>query len=291
MHVVASRPGTEDHEVRRKPIASSQHPEIPDPSAPGKLDAAQAQRLLLARSAGGDELFGMLQSADPDLVRSALKNPNLGEAQLLALLKRRNLPDGVIRAIYRVPQLAGSRRLKVALAGHPAAPAPLLAELLAQLHLLELVAVLRLPGASPDHRAAAQQAILRRLPETELGIRIALARRGSAAVLEALLAQGEPRLVDAVLANPGLLESNLLAFLRSPAATAETISAVARHPRWGVHPKIRLAALRNRKTPPVWFTLFLPALGTAELNGLLSSPGLTPRQLATVLEELGKRGE
>jgi hypothetical protein len=231
----------------------------------------------------------MLRDADPELIRSTLKNPHLNEAHLLALLKRPNLPEGLIRSIYRVPQLAGSRRLKIALAGHPATPAPILAELLAQLHLFELTEVLRLPGAPPDHKAAVRQAILRRLPDTELGAKISLARRGTAAVLEALLGDGTPRLVAAVLANPGLSEVNLQAFLRSPAATAETISAVARHPRWGVRPKRRLAALRNRKTPAIWFTLFLPALGSAEVKALLGSKGLAPRQLEAVREELEKR--
>ena len=108
-------------------------------------------------------------------------------------------------------------------------------------------------------------------------------------MLEALLGEGEARLVEAVLANPGLGEPNLLAFLRSPTASADTISAVARHPRWGVRPKLRLAALRNRNTPAVWFTLFLPVLGTGEVKGLLSSKGLGARQLAALQEELEKR--
>jgi hypothetical protein len=234
-------------------------------------------------------LCDLLQGADPDLIRSALKNPQLGEAHLFAVLKRPNLPEGLLRSISRAPHLAGSRRLKIALAGHPATPAPLLAEILAQLHLLELAEVLRLPGASPDHKAAAQQAIRKRLPEAELGIKIALARRVPPPLLEVLLAEGEPRLVGAVLANSGLQESNLLAFFRSPSATAETISAVLRHPGWGVRPKIRLAALRNRNTPPVWFTLFLPSVGSAVLNDLLGSKGLASRQQEAVQDELGKR--
>jgi hypothetical protein len=240
--------------------------------------------------AEGAELSLLLRDADPDLIRSALKNPQLDEAHLLALLKRPKLPEGVIRAMYRVPRLSGSRRLKIALAGHPATPPPLLAEILAQLRLFELVEVLRLPGAAPDQKAAAQQSVLKRLPETELGAKITLARQVSGVVLEALLGEGEPRLVAAVLANPALLESNLLALFRSAGASAETISAVLRHERWGVRPKLRLAALRNRNTPAIWFTLFLAPLGTGELRALLGSRALAPRQLAALQEELEKRG-
>jgi hypothetical protein len=233
-------------------------------------------------------LSELLRDADQDLLRNALKNPHLGEAHLLALLKRPSLPEGTIRVIYRTPLAAGSRRVKIALAGHPATPAPLLTEILQQLRLMELAEVLRLPGASQEHKAAAQRAIIKRLPETELGVKIALARRSPPTVLEALLREGEPRLVAAVLAHSALQEANLLAFLRSAAATAETISAVARHPHWGTRPKLRLTALENRQTPPIWFTLFLPSLGTREVEALLSK-GLGARQLEAVQQELGKR--
>lgn len=183
----------------------------------------------------------------------------------------------------------GSRRVKIALAGHPGTPVSLLATLLGQLHLFELVSVVQLAGASADQKLAAQRAILKRLPGTELGNKIALARRGCGAVLEALLVEGEPRTVAAVLANPGLKESGLVAYLNTPAATAETISAVARHPRWGGRPSLRLAMLRNRKTPPIWFTLFLPSLATREIKALPGSQRLGARQLEAVQGELERR--
>lgn len=230
-----------------------------------------------------------MRDAQPELIKAALKNPQLGEAHLLAVLRRHRLPEQLMRAMVRTQAAAGSRRVKIALAAHPSTPAPLLAELLGQLYLLELAEVQRHPAASADHKAAAQQAILKRLPEAETGIRIALARRCTGGVLEALLANGEPRLVDAVLVNPRLSEANLLAHLRAPAASAETISAVLRHPRWGVRPKLRLAALGNRKTPAIWFTLLLPALPTDEVKRLAAAKSVPPRQLEALDEELAKR--
>lgn len=261
-------------------------PHLPPPRS---LDLAQAERLVRARSADAAELSFLLRNADPDLIRTALKNPQLNDLHLTALLRRPNLPEAVVRAIHRTPQGAASRRVKIALAGHPATPAPLLSEILGQLRLLELSAVIRLPGIPADHKSAAQYAILKRLPESDLGTKITLARQGSAAVLEALLCEGDSRLVDAVLANPRLVEGNLLAFLRSPTASAEAISAVARHPRWGVRPNVRLAALRNPNTPAIWFTLFLPGVASAEVRRLSDLKGLAPRQLQAVQEQLAKR--
>ena len=257
------------------------------PAEPEKLDPARAARLGLALRADGQTLFALFQDPDPDLIRSALSNPQLGEEHLLALLKRRNLPEQLIVTIHR--KAPGSRRLKIALAGHPNTPPPVLSALLPQLLLFELVTVLQLPGGAPDQKLAVERAIAKRLPETELGSKITLARRGSPALLEALLKDGEPRLVDAVLANPRLKEPGLLCFLRCAAATAETISAVGRHPLWGSRPNLRFAMLRNRKTPMVWFTLFLPSLATRELKNLLGSQGLSADQRSEVRQELGKR--
>ncbi|GFO61637.1 hypothetical protein GMST_39620 [Geomonas silvestris] len=207
----------------------------------------------------------------------------------MAVLRRAKLPEALLRSIAHSPQAATSRRVKIALAAHPATPPPLVQELLGQLHLMELVEVQRHPLASADHKAAAQQAIQKRLPDTELGIKITLARRCSSTVLEALLADGELRLVQAVLSNPRLAEGNLLAHLRSPQASAESISAMLRHERWGVRPKIRLAALGNRKTPAIWFTLLLPAIPDTEVRRLAQSKGVAPRQLEALQEELARR--
>ena len=260
-----------------------------EPAGPQRLEPAKAARLRAALEAGCEELFALLEDPDPELIGCALKNPNLREEHLLALLKRRNLPEQAIRTMHRKAPGGVSRRVNIALAGHPNTPGQVLAALLPQLFLFELVAVMQLPGSTPDQKLAAERAIMKRLPETEPGSKITLARRGSPALLEALLKEGEQRLVDAVLANPALKESGVLAFLSCPAATAETISAVGRHPRWGTRPNLRLAMLRNQKTPAVWFTLFLPTLGNPQLRNLAGSKGLAAGQSAAVQQELEKR--
>lgn len=253
------------------------------------LTAAKAARLRHALTAGPSELYPLLQDTDPDILKSVLRNPQLAEEHLLALLKRPALPEELFKAIRKFPALGGSRRLKIALARHPDLPAPLLAALIPELFLFELVDLLHTAGAPADLQVACERALLKRLPETPLGNRITLARRGSPAILEALLKTGEPRLVEAVLANPKLKEAGVHAFLASATATAETISAVARHPRWGSRPNLRLALLKNPRTPAVWFTLLLPSLPQPQLEGLLVSRSLAPRQLAAVRHEYETR--
>jgi hypothetical protein len=240
-------------------------------------------------TAGPEELFQLVQDPSPEVLRTVLKNPRLGEDHLQALLKRRDLSEDLLRAVFRHEKVDASHRLKVALAYNPGAPAAVVLSLLPQLYLFELVNLCHLPGVTPDQKVAAERVIIQRLPTTPLGNKLTLARRGTGAVAAELFKEGDARLIEACLVNSRLKEVAILQFLGSSRATAETISAVARHPRWKSRPNIRLAILKNRHTPAVWFTLFLPALRVPELNNLLASRRLTPGQKKMVEEELGRR--
>lgn len=255
-----------------------------------RLDPSLAQRLYKSLTATAEDLFQIVGDPAPEVLRTALKNPHIGEDHLLALLKRRDLPEDLLKAVHQFESSHSSHRLKLALAKNPGTPGPLLSGLLPHLYLFELLDLCLLPGVTPDQRYAAERQILQRLPGTPLGNKLVLARRGTSSLIGELLRDAEPRLMECCLANPRLKEISLLQFLSGPTANAETISMIARHPRWQNRPNLRLAILKNRKTPPVWFTLFLPRIVNTELNALLASRRLTPGQKKLVEDERQKRG-
>jgi hypothetical protein len=82
----------------------------------------------------------------------------------------------------------------------------------------------------------------------------------------------------------------ILQFINGAKSSPETISMVARHPKWKSRPNLRLAILKNRRTPAIWFTLFLPQLRTADIRNLLVSKKLNTAQKKLVQDELKKRG-
>ena len=90
-----------------------------------------------------------------------------------------------------------------------------------------------------------------------------------------MLREGLRNVIEACLDNPHLKEGSLHQFLASSHATAENVSMVARNSRWKNRPNIRLAILKNPRTPLIWFTTFLPGLPAATLRDLLVSPRLT----------------
>ena len=250
------------------------------------IDYATATLLHTALTGSGDVLPTLLQSSSVEVVQAALKNPALSESQLLALLRRSDLSEEIIKSICKAAITETSHRLKYAVAAHPKTPAHQLAVLLPQLYLFELLNICLLPQVSPDQKLATERTIIQRLPLTPLGNRLTLARRATAGILEALLKEAEPRLLEICLSNPRLKEGAIFQFLRGGKASAETISLVARHPRWQSRPNLREAILTNPKTPLIWFSLWLPAMKPAEIKRLLTSTRLTAAQKKVVEERL-----
>lgn len=250
-----------------------------------------ARRLHRALTADGTELFSLLQDPSGEVLQTLLKNPRLGEEHLSALLKRRDLSEDLLKEISRLAVVASSHRLKVALSRNPGTSGVVLQGLLGQLYLFELLEICYLPGVTPDQKVAAERIILQRLPTVPLGNKLTLARRGTATLVDALLKEGDIRLMEACLQNHRLREVSILHFLHGPAAAPETISCIARHPRWQQRPNVRLALLKNPRTPAVWFTVHLPRLTSADLRGLLASKRLAPSQKRLVEEEFAKRSQ
>jgi len=261
---------------------------VPDMQAQREHDLAQ--RLYRALTASREEILRLQEDPSMEVVKALLKNPCYDESCLLLLLKRADLTEDVLTAVYKMPMVGESHRLKVALVHHRATPDHLVLALIPHLYLFELVTVCFLPGVAPDRKLSAERAIIKRLPLTPLGSKITLARRATTDVVEALLHEGLPQLTDACLNNPRLRQSALFKFLNGPGANPETISAVARHPRWKSRQDLKLAILKNPRTPLIWFTVFLPGLPLPEVKNLSASNRISAAQKSCVTEELRRRG-
>lgn len=246
----------------------------------------QLQRVLTADK---EELFQIMQNQSDELLVAALRNPELDENHLLTLLKRRGLPEDVFAIIFASKRLQESGKVAIALACHPEIPAHMAQTLVPRFYILDLAKVCAMPGITPDLRLLAERCIVQRLPTQPLGTKLSLARRGSSAVAEALLREGLPQLVEACLDNPYLKEGAVHQFIASYQANAETISMVARNGRWKGRPNLRLAILKNPRTPAIWFTLFLPGLPPLVLRELLTVQRLTPGQKDLVRQALNGR--
>ncbi|WP_298266405.1 hypothetical protein [Geobacter sp.] len=257
-------------------------------SAP--LDRELSLRLHHALTCGKEELFQVMLDPAMEVLGAALRNPALDENHLLALLGRLDLTEEFLKAVARHGAVAESHQLKVALVRNPATPAAVSLPLLPHLYLFELATLAELPGTTPDQRLAAERAIIQRLPTTPLGNRITLARRATATVLDALMKEGDVRVVEPCLANPRLKEASVFQLAASPRASGEAIAAVARSPRWASRPNLKGAILKNPNTPLPLFGALLAAAPVHELRNLAESGRLTGERKRLAEEELRRRG-
>ena len=248
------------------------------------------KKLQAGLTASGEELFQLLLDPDIDFLKTLLKNPQINEDHLLILLKRRDLSAALINSLYKKYQSSLSHRTLLAVVRNPAIPGTLMRNLLPQLRLFELLDLCFLPGVTPDQKFAAERTILQRLPTTPLGNKITLARRGTTNVVAELMKEGHPQLFEACLGSPRLREVAIYQFLRGATASAETISMVARNKRWNQRPNLRLAILKNLKTPEIWLTLWLPKIQNHILKQLSAAYRTNPKRKRLIEIELKKRG-
>lgn len=261
-----------------------------DAAKSAESDQNLSPMLLKALTADKEELFQVMREQNGHVLLAALRNPALDEYHLRTLLKRRGLPEVLFSTVYARKKLLETYGVKSALVFNQETPAHIVQVLLPHLYIMDLAKLCALPGFSQDTRLLAERCIIRRLPTEPLGIKLTLARRGTATVVEALLREGLPLLVEACLDNPHLKEGAVYQFIASHGATAETISIIARNSRWKGRPNIRMVILKNPRTPAIWFTLFLPGLSPSLLRELLSVQRLTFSQRELVRQALnGKR--
>ena len=227
-----------------------------------------------ALTADKERLFTVIQTNRDEVLQAALRNPNLDSKHLLTFLKRRGVGP-LLTALYANKRLIESHPVKLALVAHPETPPHIAQAVLPLLYIFDLLKLCHIPGVSADIRLAAERKIVQQLPTQPLGNKLTMARRGTAAIVEALLREGVQNIVEICLDNPHLKEGSLHQFLTSSHATAENVSLVARSSRWKSRPNIRLAILKNPRTPLIWLTLFLPGLPAATKLDLLASPRLT----------------
>ncbi|RMF42071.1 MAG: hypothetical protein D6751_12725 [Deltaproteobacteria bacterium] len=259
------------------------------PGGTGGPVGDQAQKLIDALRADDERLWHLLQDSDRQVLLNLLKNPALNEEHLLALLRRRDLDEEILKKLYQARREGASHRVLVAMARHPNLPAPMALALLPHLYLFELLDICLLPGHTSDQRIAAERQIVKRLPEIPLGQKITLARRATPGILAALVGEGRAQTLAACLDNPHLKEAALLQFLRGANASADTISMIARHPRWQNRPQLRLAILKHPRTPMVWYLAWKRQLNRAQISELLASRRL-PASRRRQLQELFRSG-
>ena len=209
-------------------------------------------------------------------------DPALTEDLALALLKQRDLPTHVVDRLSRNNGLMKSHKVRRALVEHPRTPRHVSIPMVKHLFTFDLMQVALTPVVPADLKMAAEESLIHRLQRLSQGERLSLGHRASGRVAAALLLDPEPRVIHAALENSRVTEIDVIKALLHRDASDALVGAVCHHAKWSPHPEIRVALLRNEKTPlgeALEFSRSLPAALVCELLQGSHLPAKTKRGL------------
>ena len=216
-------------------------------------------------------------------------NPSLTEDFALALLHRRDLLSEDVENLARNPRLTKSRKVRFAIATHPRAPRHISLRLVREFYTFDLMQYALTPGVAADLKRAANELLVTRLPSITLGERISLARRGSESVAAALLLDKESRVWQTALENRRLTEAALVRALLRPNTSAGLVQAVCHHTKWSPRHEVRMALLRNEKTPLARALEFARTLPPPQLRDILHGSHLPEKVKLYLRKDLEAR--
>jgi hypothetical protein len=228
-----------------------------------------------------------IRSTDADVLQSAASDPALGEDFALALLKRTDLPSETLEALSKNGALK-SRKVKLALAQHPRTPRHVSLPMVRHLFTFDLMKIALTPVVPADIKRAADEALVHRLETISTGERLTLARQASGSVAGALLADAESRVMTTALENPRLTEAAVIRALTRGDSPTPFVEAVCRHAKWSVRREIRVALLRNAKTPMARAIEFARSLPVNVVREILNGSHLPANIQSYIKKDLKK---
>jgi hypothetical protein len=243
---------------------------------------------------GFDESVGGA-TRDHGVLTRQVADASLGEEAALAILRRPVVPASVLEQLGKNGNVLKHRKVKLALVEHPKTPRHVSVPLVRQLYTFDLMQVALTPVVPADVKLAADEALCNRMETVSSGEKLTLAHRASGRVAGELLLDAEVRVMQAALQNSRLTETAIVRALMPPEAPAALVEAVTHHPQWSLRREVRLALLRNEKTPMACAIEFARGIPAGELREILQGSQLPGNVKAFLMADLekrdGKRGE
>ena len=251
------------------------------------LDDSTSARV--APTATGISLPEAIRGASTEDLSATASDAGLTEDLALVLLKRRDLPAQILDRLSKNGGLMKSRKVKLAVVEHPKTPRHISIPMVRHLFTFDLMQVALRPVVPADIKMAAEECLINRLEKVSQGGRLALAHRASGRVAAALLLDPEPRVIHAALENSRLTESAIIKALMRHAAPAAFVVAVCHHPNWSPRREVRVALLRNEKTPLARALEFARSLPPAVVREILHGSRLPAATKASLLKDVEGR--
>jgi hypothetical protein len=236
--------------------------------------------------AAADQLFaGALRAGESRVAARGVLELAPDEQVLTAVL-RRAVPVAFLEEVAARRPWSERPRVLARVVLHPRAPRSLSLRLVSTLYwrdLADVAATARVPAAV---RSRAESILKDGLADMRLGDRVTLARLATAALIPALLADADRRVVEAALGNPRLREEDLVVAARKSDVTPALLEAVAVSSRWAMNYAVRLGLVLQPRTPLPLALQRISSLVARDLRRVAADITLRPLVRAAAREVL-----
>jgi hypothetical protein len=235
-----------------------------------------------------------IASMNASELRTIVTGPRrLDELEALAVLRNPYCSVEVATMVADRRDLLDLHAVRERLAGFPGMPFSRVMSLMATLPWTSLLALGQSPRTPPLVRRQADKRLAQNLQKMTLGEKIAMSRRAHRPLLPHLVALFDVQVLEAVLDNPRLVETDLLVLLRNRQLPEEFVRLLGRHHRWGSQYRIRRAIVESPATPLPVALSALVSLRPGDLARFARRRDLPERirDAAQALQDKAERGQ
>jgi hypothetical protein len=230
-----------------------------------------------------------VHSASAELLTAAAADPSLTEDLALALVKRSDLPAEALVGLSKNPGVSKQRKVRVGIVQHPKTPRHISVPMLRVLYTFDLMNTALAAVVPADVKRGAENVLFTRLESISSGEKLALARRASGRIAAELLLDKESRVMRAALENARLTEAAVIKALGRRDASGELVNAVCHHAKWSRPRDVRIALLRNEKTPLARALEFARSVPPSMFHEILRNSHLPAGTKAYLLKDFEQR--
>ena len=248
-------------------------------------------KLKLARTSDGEELWKLVRDSSPDVVLNTIFNKDLNEDMAVFIAKNKISVPEVLGMLASDIRFKGSYKLTLAICNNPKTPLKITLSLLKILRIFDLGDITKNQNIPISIRQKIEYSVIEKISALPSGVKVALAKKASINIIIKLLEKGDRNVIYSCLESPLLTEDHLCTLINKPKTKYLLIKTIAEHPKWSLRYRIKYASVRNYYTPMTYVTKFISTLKTADLRELYTDTSLPSSTRPYIFNELALRDE
>jgi hypothetical protein len=216
-----------------------------------------------------EELYSIVSSSNRTRLLLCLSNPFLTEEHILSLLRNPHISQEIVQTVH--DRFSKSYKVQFGIVNCPKTPYALAMRLLHSLFWNDLVRICSNYRLFPPLRRAAENSLREKVSGLTIGEKKTLAKTAPRPVIGLLKNETDPSVFSCLLRNPRCVEEDLLPIINDELTPVQILETIASDRQWTNRYPIRVALVRNEKTPIRFCLSFLSKLHTRDLEQLVKA--------------------